>query len=179
MEHIEKSFFQAERQDDLSVVGTSTQRVDTRAHVQGRTQYYEDRRFPGMLHLKMVRSPHHHALIKSIDIEPALAVPGVVRVVTHRDVPANWYTILRLIGVGPNEEPVLPEDRVLFLGEQVVGVLADTPQAAAEGASKVKVAYEKLPAVFDVEKALEADAPIIKPHGKNHFVYEDHHCRRI
>jgi CO/xanthine dehydrogenase Mo-binding subunit len=179
MEHIEKSFFKAERQDDYSIVGTSAQRVDTRAHVQGRTHYYEDRRFPGMLHLKMVRSPHHHALIRSVDIAPAIAVPGVVRVVTHKDVPANWYTILRLIGVGPNDEPVLPEDRVLFMGEQVAAVLADTPQAAAEAASKVRVAYEPLPAVFDVEKALEPDAPIIKPHGKNYFVYEDHHCRRI
>ena len=89
MEHIEKSFFKAERQDDFSIVGTSAQRVDTRAHVQGRTQYYEDRRFPGMLHLKMVRSPHHHARIKSIDVSKAEKVPGVVRVLTAKDVPQN------------------------------------------------------------------------------------------
>ncbi|MDQ0469615.1 xanthine dehydrogenase family protein molybdopterin-binding subunit [Labrys wisconsinensis] len=179
MEHIDKSFFAGERDDAVAVVGTSHQRVDTRAHVQGRTAYYEDRRFPGMLHLKMVRSPHHHALIRSVDVAPALTVPGVVRVLTHQDVPSNWYTILRLIGVGPNDEPVLPEDRVLYRGEQVVAVLADSPQAAAEGAAKVKVAYERLPAVFDVEEALKPGAPVIKPHGTNYFVYEGHHCRRV
>jgi CO/xanthine dehydrogenase Mo-binding subunit len=106
-------------------------------------------------------------------------VPGVLRVLTHEDVPANWYTILRLIGVEPNDEPVLPEDRVLYRGEPILAVVATSEQAALEGAAAVRVEYEDLPAVFDVEEALAEGAPAIKPHGSNYFVYEGHHCRRI
>jgi CO/xanthine dehydrogenase Mo-binding subunit len=102
-----------------------------------------------------------------------------VTVLTHEDVPSNWYTILKLIGVEPDDEPVLPEDRVLFKGEQIAAVVATSERAAREGAAAIKVTYEDLPAVFDVEEALAPDAPIIKPHGTNHFVYEGHHCRRI
>jgi CO/xanthine dehydrogenase Mo-binding subunit len=171
--------FADERGEPLKVVGTTVARADARGHVTGSTTFYEDVSFPGMLHLKMVRSTRHHALIRRVDVAPALAVPGVVRVVTHRDVPANWYTILRLIGVEPNDEPVIAEDRVLFMGEQICAVLAETPAAAIEGAARVVVEYEDLAAVFDVEEALAPGAPIIKPHGTNYFVYEGHHCRRI
>ncbi|BCH21445.1 xanthine dehydrogenase family protein molybdopterin-binding subunit [Mesorhizobium sp. L-8-3] len=177
MEKIDTSFFARERQADLSVVGDSVQRADARGHVTGRTQFYEDVSFPNMLHLKMVRSTRHHALIRRLDTAPALKVPGVVRVLTHKDVPNNWYTILKLIGVGPDDEPVLPEDRVLFMGEQICAVLAETPQAALEGARRIVVDYEDLPAVLDVEEAMVA--PPFKQHGTNYFVYEGHNCRRI
>ena len=80
----------------------------------------------------MVRSPHHHALIKKLDVAPAMKVPGVVRVLTSKDVPNNWYTILNLIGVGPDDEPVLADDRVRFMGEQIVAVLAETPRPRAK-----------------------------------------------
>jgi CO/xanthine dehydrogenase Mo-binding subunit len=100
-------------------------------------------------------------------------------VLTHEDVPNNWYTILRLIGVEPNDEPVLPEDRVLYLGEPIVAVVATSEEAALAGAAAVRVTYEDLPAVFDVEEALAEGTPAIKPHGTNYFVYEGHHCRRI
>ena len=177
MEKIDKSFFAREREAELSVVGESVQRADARGHVTGRTQFYEDVSFPGMLHLKMVRSTRHHALIRKLDLDAALKVPGVVRILTHKDVPNNWYTILKLIGVGPDDEPVLPEDRVLFMGEQICAVLAESPQAALEGARRVVVDYEDLPAVFDVEEAMTA--PNFKKHGTNYFVYEGHNCRRI
>ncbi len=177
MEKIDTSFFSKEREADLFVVGESVQRADARGHVTGQTQFYEDVTFPNTLHLKMVRSPHHHALIKNIDVEPAMKVPGVVRVLTHKDVPNNWYTILKLIGVGPDDEPVLPEDRVLFKGEQVCAVLAETEQAALEGARRVVVDYEELPPVFDVEEAMTSKP--FKQAGTNYFVYEGHNCRRI
>jgi len=105
-----------------------------------------------------VRSPHHHARIKSIDVSKALKVPGVVRVLTAKDVPQNIYTILCLIQVEPNDEPVLAFDKVRYKGEQIVAVLAQSEQAAREGVAKVKVAYEELPAVFDVEEALKPGA---------------------
>ncbi len=176
MERIDAGFFADERAADLSVVGTTVQRADARGHVTGRTQFHEDVSFPDTLHLAMVRSTRHHAKF-TLDTGPALAVPGVVRVLTHKDVPQNWYTILRLIGVGPNDEPVLPEDRVLFMGEQICAVLAETRAAALEGARRVRVDYEDLPAVFDVEEAIKA--PSFKKDGPNYFVYEGHHCRRI
>jgi CO/xanthine dehydrogenase Mo-binding subunit len=179
IEKIDTRFFSAEREADLDIVGETVPRVDARAHVTGKTQFYEDMRLPGMLHLKMARSTRPHALIKKIDLKAAEKMPGFVRALTHKDVPNNWYTILRLIGVEPNDEPVLPEDRVLFAGEQIAAILADTAAAAGEAASKVKIDYKDLPAVFDVEDALKPGAPIIKPHGKNYFVYEGHHCRRI
>lgn len=178
-ERIDPTFFREERTSDFQVIGTPVQRADALGHVTGRTEFFEDVRPTGLLHLKMHRSDRHHARIRGIDASAALAVPGVVRVLTHADVPANWYTILRLIGVEPNDEPVLPEDRVLYRGEQVCAVVATSEEAAREGAARVRVDYEDLPAVFDVEEALAEGAPVIKPHGTNHFVYEGHHCRRI
>ena len=133
----------------------------------------------GTVHLKMHRSERDHALLKAVDFSAALDVPGVLRVLTHKDVPANWYTILRLIGVEPNDEPVLPEDRVLYRGEPIVAVVATSEQAALSGAAAVQGRVRGPPAVFDVEEALADGAPAIKPHGTNYFVYEGHHCRRI
>jgi CO/xanthine dehydrogenase Mo-binding subunit len=132
-----------------------------------------------MLHLKMVRSPVPHAKIKGIDFSEAEKVPGFVRALTYKDVPKNIYTILCLIGVGPDEEPVLAEDTVRFRGEQIAAVIAETEEAAMEAAGNVQLDLEELPAVFDVEEALKPDAPILKHWGTNYFVYEGHHCRRV
>ncbi len=178
-EQLDPSYFREERAGDFDVIGTPVQRSDALGHVTGRTQFFEDTYPTGMLHLKMHRSQRHHARLADVDHSAALEVPGVVRVLTHADVPNNWYTILRLIGVEPNDEPVLPEDRVLYMGEPIVGVVATSEQAALAGAAAVRVTYEDLPAVFDVEEALAEGAPAIKPHGTNYFVYEGHHCRRI
>lgn len=176
---IDTSYFTEERAADLHVVGTSVQRVDALGHVTGRTQFFEDVRLPDLLHLKMHRSERHHALLKSVDVSGALEVPGVVRVLTHEDVPANWYTVLRLIGVEPNDQPVLPEDRVLWKGEPICAVVAETEAAALEGAARVRVSYEDLPEVLDMAESLAEETPAFKPHGHNYFVYEGHHCRRI
>jgi len=166
-------------QKSLREVGASTPRRDAISHVTGQTVYFEDNTFAGMLHLKMVRSPHHYARIRGIDFSEAEKTPGFVRVITHRDVPHNYYTILRLIGVEPNDEPVLADDRVVYWGEPIAAVLAESPQAAAIAASRVKVEFEPLDAVFDVEEALKPGAPIVTRQGFNYFRYEGHHCRRV
>jgi CO/xanthine dehydrogenase Mo-binding subunit len=109
-----KNHFADQRQDNLSQLGQSLQRSDVPGHVTARTSFFADRNFPGMLHLKMVRSPHHHARIRRIDTSRAERHPGVIRVLTHRDVPHNVYTILILIQVGPptryagKARPLLP-----------------------------------------------------------------------
>ncbi|WP_395107349.1 xanthine dehydrogenase family protein molybdopterin-binding subunit [Actinomadura sp. SCN-SB] len=177
---IDTEYFKGERTGgDFTVIGSPVQRSDARAHVTGRTAFFEDLTVPGMTHVKIHRSTRHHALIDRVDVSGALEVPGVLRVITHEDVPANWYTVLRLIGVGPDDEPVLAEDRVLYRGEPIVAVVAETEEAAREGAARVAVDYTDLPAVLDVEEALADGAPIIKQSGTNHFVYEGHRCRRI
>lgn len=163
----------------LNVVGQSVVRSDGLGHVTGRTQYSADHSFPGMLHLKMVRSPLHHARIEGIDLSDAESVPGFVRALTAKDVPHNLYTILSLIGVEPEDEFVLAEDRVRFKGEQIVAIVAETEEAALEAVSKVHVDLEELPAVFDVEEALKPGAPIVTHWGNNTFMYEGHPCRRV
>jgi CO/xanthine dehydrogenase Mo-binding subunit len=148
-------------------------------HVTGTTEYIDDVRYPGMLHLKMVRNPLVHARVKGIDFSEAEKVPGFVRALTAADVPKNVYTILCLIGVEPDEEQVLAAERARYRGEPIVAVVAETEAAALEGVSKVKLDLEELPAVFDVEEALKPDAPVVTHWGTNYFVYEGHHCRRI
>ena len=164
---------------DLKVVGQNVLRRDGMSHVTGKTQYIDDLRFNDMLHLKMVRSPLHHARIRGIDFSEAEKVPGFVCALTHKDVPKNIYTILCLIGVGPDEEPVLAEDVVRFKGEQIAAIIAESEEAANEAVARVRLDLEELPAVFDVEEALKEGAPILKPWGKNYFEYEGHHCRRV
>ncbi len=98
---------------NLNVVGQSIPRRDGLGHVTGKTIYANDIKFPDMLHLKMVRSPVPHARIKRVDFSEAEKVRSFVQALTYKDVPKNIYTILCLIGVGPDEEPVLAEHKVL------------------------------------------------------------------
>ena len=107
----------------LHVVGASVARNDGVGFVTGRAQYSADLTFPRMLHLRMVRSPSHHARIRGVDLAAAREVPGFVRALTHEDVPHNVYTILGLIGVEPEEELVLAVDRVRYRGEPIVAIL--------------------------------------------------------
>src|SRR3954464_15937707 len=158
----------------FQVVGTPVQRLDALGHVTGRTQYFEDHIPKNLLHLKMHRSERHHANLVSVDTSEAEAVPGVVKVLTHADVPNNWYTVLKLINVGYDDEPVLAEGKVLYRGEPVVAVVATSERAAREGAAAVKVTYEDLEPVLDVEEAIKETTPAIKPHGTNYFIYEGH-----
>jgi len=164
---------------ELHVVGKPMMRRDGLGHVTGKTIYVDDIKFPDMLHLKIVRSPVPHARILKVDFSQAEKVPGYVRAFTHKDVPKNIYTILCLIGVGPDEEPVLAVDRVLYRGEPIAAIVAESEDAAQEAVSRVRLDLEELPAVLDVEEALKPDAPILKPWGTNYFIYEGHHCRRV
>jgi len=165
--------------EQFDVIGKPVQRLDSLGHVTGRTQFFEDVSPAGMLHLKMHRSQRHHANIVSVDTSAAEAVKGVVKILTHEDVPKNWYTVLTLINVGYPEELVLAEKKVLWYGEPIVAVVATSERAALEGAAAVKVEYEDLEPIFDVEEAVKPDAFPLKPHGTNYFEYEGHHCRRV
>ncbi|MFI1646871.1 molybdopterin-dependent oxidoreductase [Streptomyces avidinii] len=128
--------------------------------VTGLAEFTMDTRMEGMLHLKVLRSPHAHARIVSIDKTAALAVPGVHRVYTWEDVPRKRFTTAIHTDhlVDPDDTYIL-DRTVRFVGQRVVAVLADTVGAAEEGCRKVAVEYEVLPAVFDQEEAMADGAP--------------------
>ena len=133
------------------VVGQPLPHESAALHVTGRALYTEDlgSRMPGLLHAHPVQAPHAHALVTRLDAEPALSVPGVVRVLTAADVPG-----INDAGA-KGDEPLFP-DEVMFHGQSVCWVLAETPEAARLGALAVEVEYEVLPAVVSVEEAIEA-----------------------
>jgi CO/xanthine dehydrogenase Mo-binding subunit len=169
-----KDLFADERDDDLNVVGKGLQRQDMPGHVTGRTRFFDDHAFEGLLHLKVVRSPHHHARIRNVDVAAAARAPGVKRVLRGADVPVNKNTLLSLINFGKDDEPTLAVDKVSYKGEPVVAIIAETEAAALAAKKLVRVDYDPLPAVFDVEEALKAGAPVVNetyPH--NHFEYHD------
>ncbi|MFO0466862.1 MAG: xanthine dehydrogenase family protein molybdopterin-binding subunit, partial [bacterium] len=87
-----KEFFADERDDNLNEVGKPTRRQDITGHVTGRSPFYDDHLFEGLLHIRCVRSPHHAARVRRIDLSAAERMPGVVRILTGKDVPRNLNT---------------------------------------------------------------------------------------
>lgn len=163
----------------LGIVGQSVKRSDGVGHVTGQTGYVDDVFYPGMLWLKMVRSPVSRGRIRHIDTSRAERLPGVAAVVTAADVPNNWYTILCLIGIEPNDEPVLASDEVMYEGEPICAVVAESEDIAREAASLVKVDIEEQEPVLDVEFAVTPEAPAIKKWGNNTFMYDGMNHRRL
>jgi carbon-monoxide dehydrogenase large subunit len=126
--------------------------------VSGKALYAADLLLPGMLWGKVLRSPYPHANILSIDVSEAKQVPGVHAVLTGQDLPD------RRVGRLLRDIPVLARDRVLFIGEKVAAVAAETPEAAQEALDLIEVAYEELPPVYDPFEAMQNSAPTLHPH---------------
>ena len=167
-----KDLFADERDDNLKEIGKPTIRQDILGHVTGRTPYYDDHLFDGMLHMRAVRSPHHHAQITSIDTSAAETMPGVRKVATAKDVPNNLNTLLALIGFGRDDEPLCAHDKVRYVGEAVAWVIADTERQARDAVAKVNVSYNVLPHVLDVEEAIAPGAPVVNEvYPNNTFDY--------
>lgn len=167
-----KDLFADERDDNLKEIGKPTIRQDILGHVTGRTPYYDDHLFDGLLHMRAVRSPHHHARIRSIDTAAAENMPGVRRVATATDVPLNLNTLLSLINFGRDDEPLCAHDKVRYVGEAVAWVIADTERQARDAVAKVRVDYEILPHVLDVEDAIAPGAPVVNEvYPNNTFDY--------
>ncbi len=139
--------------------------------VTGQEPYTLDTAVPGLLHLKLARSPHAHARIVSIETADALATEGVHAVYTWQDVPRRLYTsaIHDDYHVDPNDTYLL-DNVVRFVGQRVVAVLADSEAAAEEGCRRVKIEYEILPAVFDPEAAMRVGAPVLHDKGGDSFI---------
>ncbi|MFM2032737.1 MAG: hypothetical protein RLZZ297_1502, partial [Chloroflexota bacterium] len=133
--------------------------IDGPEKLVGDVRYAGDITLPGMLYARPVLSPYAHARIVSIDKTAALAVPGVVAVLTAAELPTKDRP------VNSRGSAVLAHDRALFRGHPVVAVIAESEGAAKDGADAVIVEYEPLPVVGDMMAALAPDAPVIWPNG--------------
>lgn len=154
------------------VIGTSPARADAWEKVRGRPIYAGDLALSGMLHGRIVRSPYPSARIVRLDTRAAAALPGVVAVLTARDVPRNELRMElpgrmaeATAGAVLATQPVLADARVRFQGEPVAAIAAETPEAAAAAADLVEVEYEELPGVYDPLAALAPDAPRVHDTG--------------
>ena len=142
------------------VLGRPTPLLDAPDKVTGRAVYTHDITRPGMLHARVLRSPHPHAVIRGIDTRAAAALPGVAAVVTAGDTPRQRYLYLG----GPfSDRYPLAVDRVRFVGEAVAAVAAESPRVAEQALGLIRVDYEVLPAVFTPEAAMAPGAPAIHP----------------
>ena len=167
-----KEFFADERREDLNEIGKPTRRHDILGHVTGRSPFYDDHLFDGLLHIRCARSPHHHARIRRIDASEAERSPGVIRVLLGRDVPRNLNTLLSLLDFGLDDEPILAETKCAYRGEPVAAVIAETEAAARAAEKKVRVEWEVLSHVLDVEEAIKPGAPTgCEVYPGNKFVY--------
>ena len=145
---------------EIGGMGHSVRRKEDPRFIRGKGSYVDDFKLPGMLHLDIVRSPMAHARIVSINTEKALAVPGVLAVLTGKDL--EQYNLAWMPTLMSDTQMVLPVDTVKFDGQEVAAVLATDRYTAADGVAAVEVEYDPLPVVVDPFKALEPDATIVR-----------------
>ena len=148
-----------------SYIGNNVRRLDAPSKVTGALRYAGDMVMPGMLHMQVLRSPHPHALITSIDTSAAEAMPGVACVITAADVPGEDG-----FGVFVHDQPVMASGRVRYVGEAVAAVAAEDLLTAKAARDAIKVVYEPLPAVFDPDEAMREGAPVIHDYAPDNVV---------
>ena len=153
---------------DYKVIGTRPIRHDGVDKVTGRALYGADFQMAGLLHGRVLRSPHAHARILSIDTSRAEALPGVKGVVTAKDIPDPGNKIADL-GEGAVDlkhlcDNILASDKVLYKGHAVAAVAATNPHIAEEACTLIDVEYEVLTPVLEVRQAMEPDAPLVHEH---------------
>lgn len=150
---------------DYKWVGTRAIRPDGVDKVTGRAKFGADFSLPGMLTGKVLRSPHAHAKIKSIDLKEAESLPGVKAIVTGADfaeLPSEWVPAGEVqINFKDLSRSIMARDKVLFEGHPVAAVAATSDKIARQALELIAVDYEILPHVIDVESAMEANAPIL------------------
>ena len=149
-----------ERIEKLQGLGCARKRVEDARFTQGKGNYVDDVKLPGMVFGDFVRSPYGHARITGIDKDAALAAPGVLAVLTAEDLkPLNLHYMPTLAG---DVQAVLADEKVLFQGQEVAFVVAEDRYAAADGVELVEVEYEALPALTDANRAMDEGAPVLR-----------------
>src|SRR6267142_5475380 len=144
----------------LKVVGKPFRKVDARAKCTGQTKFADDIVLPRMLFCKILRSHEPHAIIKSIDISKAVALPGVFAVITGKD-------LLIPYGILPvsQDEHALCVEKVRFIGDPVAAVAAIDEDVAFDAMNLIEVEYEPLPTIASIDEAILIDEPRIHDYG--------------
>ncbi|MEC9487873.1 MAG: xanthine dehydrogenase family protein molybdopterin-binding subunit [Halanaerobium sp.] len=137
-----------------SIIGKGVKRIDAVEKVTGSAQYVHDLELQGMLHARMLLSPHAHARIVKIDTTKAEELPGVWAVLTGKDLDYK-------IGLYLVDKDILARDKVIYHGEPVAAVAAETEAIAQQAVELIEVEYEELPAALDVREAAKEDAPLV------------------
>jgi CO/xanthine dehydrogenase Mo-binding subunit len=143
---------------DTKYVGQRLPRYDGMQHVTARTRYVNDIRMLDMLHIKAWRSPVPSAVIENIDTSKAEKLPGVVAVITHKDVPHNRYGVT-------GDFPVLADEEIRYMGQEVAAVAAVDVDTALEAVDLIQVDYRERESVLDPHLAMEPDSPKVRPEG--------------
>src|SRR6266852_4562025 len=152
---------------DLRVIGHPRPRVDARAKVTGQTRFADDISLPRMVHCKLLRSPHPHARIRSIDSSQAAAHPGVYLILTGKDLPIE-YGILPV----SQDEQALCVDHVRHVGDPVAAVIAREELTAFNALDLIDVEYEILATISDPEEALATPEPRIHDYGEEGNIHK-------
>ena len=142
-------------------MGHSMKRKEDDRFVHGKGKYVDDVQLPGMLYMDIVRSPYAYAKIKNIDASEALAMDGVLAVVTGKDL--EQYNLHWMPTLMSDTQMVLPTDTVMYQAQEVAAIIATEKYIARDAREKVKVDYEVMKPVVDPFKALDADAPLLRP----------------
>jgi aerobic-type carbon monoxide dehydrogenase small subunit (CoxS/CutS family) len=145
-------------------IGKNVRRIDAPSKVSGKLKYAGDMVMPGMLHVQVLRSPHPHARIVSIDTSAAEAMPGVEGIITCADVPGEDG-----FGVFVHDQPVMARGKVRYVGEAVAAVAAEDELTAKRAVAAIKVVYEPLPAVFDAFEAMRPGAPVLHDYAPDNI----------
>ena len=150
--------------NQFRILGTRPTRPDGLDKVTGRACFSDDFYLPNMIHGRILRSPHAHARIKSIDTSAAVALPGVRAVVTGAEFPVLENKMISqgaagMINIGEVANNCIARDKVLYDGHAVAGVAADNPHIAEEAVNLIEVDYEMLTPVMDVRTAIHRSAP--------------------
>src|SRR5260221_9681382 len=145
----------------MNVLGKPRRRVDGRAKVTGQTRFADDIVLPRMLHMKLLRSPHAHALIREMNTERAKNHPGVHLVLTGKDFPVTFG----ILPVTQDEYPLAPE-HVRYVGDPIAAVIARDEQTATEALDLIKVKFEILETISSPEEALQKPEPRIHAYSE-------------
>lgn len=162
--------------EDFTLVGKSILRREDSYLLRGQAQFLDDLPEPAnLIHIAFVASPYARADIRSVDASAALALPGVIGVLTGKDLVDDIKTfapVIELAGYREVRRPVVAVDRVNFVGEYVAIVLAETPYIAQDALELVDVDYDPLPSVAGIDEAMAPDAPVVHEHLGDNLIFK-------